>query len=107
MSLTLPQYNGKDNKVMLTIIPVFTLLFNLIVFNERYFSGVLFFLLCSFITAFSFGCYFVLCGGIAVLMKQRFPEEKKSAFSPSYKNDHGCKLDHSALYLAVGANTNF
>lgn len=75
MKINLPAYNGKDNLVMaLVVIPV-TIIVNLLFFGTQYFSSTGFFVYTTLVTAVIFCLYFILCGLIAVLFKQRFPGE--------------------------------
>ncbi|CAN5758175.1 hypothetical protein BH11BAC3_BH11BAC3_11810 [soil metagenome] len=75
MKIKLPQYNGKDNLVMLLVVPLFSFFLNIINFGRQYFKGVQYFILATMITVVALGLYFILCGGVAVLLKKRFPTE--------------------------------
>lgn len=77
MKLKLPQYNGKDNMVMLAIVPAFALCFNLANFSPAFFSDTAHFVAYSLVSMILFGGYFVLCGAIAVYLRNRFPEESQ------------------------------
>jgi two-component system, LytTR family, sensor kinase len=77
MKLKLPQYNGKDNMVMLAIVPVFAFCFNLANFNPSYFSDAPHFAAYTLVSIILFGGYFILCGAIAVYLRNRFPEERQ------------------------------
>ncbi len=75
MEIKLPQYSGRDNLVMLVIVPVFTLFINYNIFGSPYFNDLRLFLLTTLITGIGFCLDFILCGWIAVVMKNRFPRE--------------------------------
>lgn len=75
MEIKLPQYNGKDNLVMVLIVPMFSFLLNAINFGKQYFSGLNYFLLTTLFCLIAFSIYFIVCGGIAVMFKKRFPYE--------------------------------
>lgn len=77
MRATLPQYSGKDHLVFMTIVLPYTLCMNFIIFGTKYVSGFLFFLVVSAVTVIAFSFFFTACGGIAVLMKNRFPKEEQ------------------------------
>jgi two-component system, LytTR family, sensor kinase len=76
MKIKLPQYNGKDNLIMVIVAPLFALVFNIVNFPKQYFSDVLHFTVFSSISIFEFCIYFILCGGLAVFFKNTFPSEK-------------------------------
>lgn len=73
MKLALPQYNGKDNLVMLLILLPYTLVINGIMFGRYYTSSMQVFLLTTFLTALASVVHFVICGMIAVALRNRFP----------------------------------
>ncbi|MCW3091727.1 MAG: Histidine kinase [Ferruginibacter sp.] len=77
MKLRLPQYTGKDYLVMLVIVPAFSLFINYNIFGRSYFSNGRLFLLASLITGVGFCIDFIVCGWIAVAMKNRFPAERQ------------------------------
>jgi two-component system, LytTR family, sensor kinase len=82
MKVKLPQYSGKDYLVLgLIILPV-TVILNMVIFGTGYFRGFNFFWQATLITTFLFCIQFILCSSIAVLFKNRFPDE----------NDLGIKL---------------
>jgi two-component system, LytTR family, sensor kinase len=76
MKVTLPQYSGKDHLVFMTIVLPYTLCMNFVIFGKQYVSSILFFLVVSAVTIVAFSVFFTVCGGIAVLMKNRFPKEE-------------------------------
>jgi two-component system, LytTR family, sensor kinase len=76
MKIQLPQYSGKDNLVMLGVVPVFALCINSLIFGAAYFSNWKIFLLATLVASVLFMIDFVLCGLVAVIMKHRFPLEK-------------------------------
>jgi two-component system, LytTR family, sensor kinase len=77
MTFSLPKYTTKDYLVLALVLLPITLLTNAIVFGLRYFSSIHILVLATLITAIAFTLYFVLCGGIAVLLKSRFPQEQQ------------------------------
>ncbi len=77
MKVSLPQYNGKDNLVMILVMPVFALIVNALIFGWRYFTSWKLFLVATLITGLTACIYFVLCGVVAVALKKRFPEEEQ------------------------------
>jgi len=77
MSIQLPKYNGKDNLVMLVIMPVFAIVINSLIFGGRYFSSLQMFVAATLIGSIA-GCIeFILCGKVAVILKNRFPLQKQ------------------------------
>jgi len=76
MSLKLPQYNGKDNLVMLLVMPVFAIVINVIILGGKYFSHWKIFLFATLLSAGASCLDFILCGWVAVAMKARFPGEE-------------------------------
>ncbi|HMO61473.1 MAG TPA: histidine kinase [Ferruginibacter sp.] len=77
MKFSLPKYSGKDHLVLAMVLLPVTLLTNVVVFGLRYFTDIYLLLLATAITAIAFSLYFVLCGGIAVVLKSRFPAEQQ------------------------------
>lgn len=75
MNLKLPRYTGKDYLVLAFIIVPYTLIMNTIIFGLKFYSAVNYFLAGTLITGSCFCIFFTLCGGVAVLMKKRFPTE--------------------------------
>jgi two-component system, LytTR family, sensor kinase len=73
--MQLPKYNGKDNLVMVSIVPISAFLFNVGLLGEQYISSVGYFLATTVTTAVALGFYFVLCGAVAVVFKNRLPAE--------------------------------
>jgi two-component system, LytTR family, sensor kinase len=76
--MQLPQYNGKDNKIMLAIVPAGAFAINSIVFGSQYFSGFVFFLSATLASTVTLGFFFITCGAVAVLIKNRFPAERQA-----------------------------
>ena len=73
--MKLPQYTSKDYYVMAFVMLPFMLVLNAAIFGKLYFSGWKIFVLASIITGIA-GCIdFILCGFVAVRLKQRFPSE--------------------------------
>jgi sensor histidine kinase YesM len=77
MKLTLPKYSGKDYVVMPLVVLPFTFAINAAAFGARYFESLNFFGVATLVTGFCFSLYFIICGGVAVLMKRRFPDESQ------------------------------
>lgn len=77
MKLQLPQYNGKDNLVMVIVMIPFSIIINSIIFGSAYFLNWKLFALATPITMLAGAIDFVLCGLIAVALKNRFPDEKQ------------------------------
>ena len=75
MRLTLPQYNGKDNLVMLLVMPIFAITVNCIILGASYFASWKVFLLATLLSSIAACIDFVLCGVVAVTLKARFPLE--------------------------------
>ncbi len=75
MRLRLPKYTSKDYLVLAIVLLPITITINGFIFGLRYVTSLKIFLSATVITATLFALYFTLCGGIAVLMKKRFPEE--------------------------------
>lgn len=61
---------------MLVIVPVGAVLFNCIVFGLAFFTDLKRFLGATLLAMVAIGAYFALCGGVAVLLKGRFPSEE-------------------------------
>jgi len=77
MKIKLPQYSSKDYYVMLWIMLPLTILLNSILFGKLYYSNWQVFLLATLISGAGFCIDFILCGYIAVALKQRFPNESQ------------------------------
>lgn len=77
MRIRAPQYSGKDQLVFKTIILPYTLCMNFVIFGSQYVSSVLFFLAVSAVTIIAFTLFFIGCGTVAVLIKNRFPTEEQ------------------------------
>lgn len=75
MRLKLPQYNGKDNLVMLLAMPVFAVIINCIILGRSYFSSLKIFIVATLLSGAAACIDFVLCGWVAVSLKARFPAE--------------------------------
>ena len=75
MKIQLPAYNGKDNYVMIVAMPLFGIIINTIIFGVSYFANWQLFLLATIISSVAGGIDFILCGFVAVTLKNRFPEE--------------------------------
>ncbi len=77
MKLALPQYSGKDQLVYKTIILPYTLCLNFIIFGWQYISNIGFFLAVSAVTVLAFTAFYIICGSVAVLIKNRFQAEEQ------------------------------
>ena len=77
MKLQLPRYSGKDYLVLAYIILPYTIIMNSIIFGPKFYSSINYFLASGFITALCFSVFFIICGGVAVLLKNRFPAERQ------------------------------
>ncbi|HEY0679197.1 MAG TPA: histidine kinase [Chitinophagaceae bacterium] len=83
MKLRLPYYSSKDYLVLgLILLPV-TLIINSTILGTRYFSSAGRFVLATFISGLAFTLYFMLCGKVAVLLKNRFPNEEQTGLKLS------------------------
>lgn len=78
MKFALPQYSGKDFLIFKAIILPYTLCMNFVIFGMQYLSSLGYFLAISSVTVIAFSFFFTVCGGVAVLMKNRFPSEKQT-----------------------------
>jgi len=79
MKIGLPKYTSKDYLVLAIIILPFTVVMNSVILGAKYYSDWLLFTQATIITGIAFCIDFVFCGGVAVLLKKRFPEEKDVA----------------------------
>ena len=77
MRLELPQYSGKDTRVMAAVVPLFSVMINFIIFGKEYFLDLHLFLSATIIAGIGFTIDFILCGWVAVSMKHRFPREEQ------------------------------
>ncbi|MBL0359327.1 MAG: histidine kinase [Chitinophagaceae bacterium] len=77
MKIRLPQYNGKDNFVMVVVMIPFAIIINSIIFGSAYFLNWKLFTLATPVTALAGSLDFILCGLVAVALKNRFPDEKQ------------------------------
>ena len=73
MKLRLPQYTSKDYRIMLITMLPFTVVLNILIFGKQYFSSWGLFILATVITAAATCIDFILCGGVAVILKKRLP----------------------------------
>jgi two-component system LytT family sensor kinase len=76
MKIDLPKYSSKDYLVLALVLLPITLIINSVIFGARYFGSAYSFLVPTVITAFTFCVDFIICGGVAVILKERFPKEK-------------------------------
>ncbi|HEX6181773.1 MAG TPA: histidine kinase [Chitinophagaceae bacterium] len=76
MKLKLPQFNSKDNLVMLLVVIPFALVLNSFLFGTAYFSNWKIFVSATPISAVLFCLFFALCGFIAITLRNRMPDER-------------------------------
>jgi len=84
MKMDLPQYSGKDYMVLAIVILPLTLALNSLIFGGSYFTNWKILLPATFITAFIFSVYFVICGIIAMILKKRMPDEERTPWRIFY-----------------------
>ncbi len=77
MKLQLPQYNGKDNLVMVLVVLPVALIVNSLFFGTQYFRSGAFFLYATSVTCLGFTIFFIACGLIAVSLKKHYPHERQ------------------------------
>ena len=79
MRIQLPQYSGKDYKVLSIVIVPFTFGLNSAIFGNRYFTNGSIFIIATLLTAAIFSIYFISCSNIAMVLKRRIPDEIQSS----------------------------
>lgn len=79
MKIRLPQYSGKDYLVLAIVILPLTLALNSTIFGARYFTNGSIFLPATLLTAIIFSIDFTICGGLAMLLKRRLPDEEQTS----------------------------
>lgn len=72
MKAALPHFAGKDLFIFKYIFLPYTLSINFVIFETTYVSNFMFFFLVSAITIIAFTIFYTICGGVAVIMKNRF-----------------------------------
>ncbi|MEO6733385.1 MAG: histidine kinase [Ferruginibacter sp.] len=77
MRIRLPQYSGEDYIVMLAVVPGFALFINYNIFGFPYFSEWGLFWPASLLTVAALCVDFIVCGWIAVTMRNHFPNERQ------------------------------
>jgi len=77
MKIKLPRYTTKDYLVLGIILTPFTMLMNSVILGSKYWTSWQVFLFATGLTAFAFCVFFILCGGVAVIFKKRFPSEEQ------------------------------
>lgn len=77
MKLKLPEYTSKDYLVLALVLIPISIIINSAVLQAKYYSSWGIFLTATAIAAVGFSLNFIMCGGIAVLMKKRFPHERQ------------------------------
>jgi two-component system, LytTR family, sensor kinase len=83
MKIRLPYYSSKDYLVLALILLPFTLITNSIIFGKAYFASWVVFLTATLLSALALAFYFILCGRVAVLVKERFPDEHQTGLKLS------------------------
>lgn len=74
--MKLPQFNSKDNLVMLIIVAPFTVVVNSFIFGKAYFSDWRILTSATLISALFFCFFFISCGVIAIALRKRMPDER-------------------------------
>lgn len=75
--MKLPHYTSKDYQVLMWIVLPFTLVLNSFIFQRAYFSNWQIFIIATLITGVAAVVDFILCGYVAVALKNRFPSENQ------------------------------
>jgi two-component system LytT family sensor kinase len=73
MKLRLPHYTSKVYIIALWMIVPFAIALNILIFRKQYFSGWGIFISATIITSAASCVYFILCAGIAAIIKRRLP----------------------------------
>lgn len=76
MKLKLPQFNSKDNLVMLLVVVPFVVMVNSFIFGNAYFSNWKLFAAATPVSALLFCVFFIVCGIIAITLRERMPNER-------------------------------
>ncbi len=84
MKLKLPEYTSKDYLVLALVLIPISIIINSAVLQSKYYSNWGIFFTATGIAAVGFSINFITCGGIAVLMKKRFPDERKVGLKLTY-----------------------
>ncbi len=77
MKAQLPRYTTKDYRVLGFVILPLTLIINSLIFGGSYFTDLKILAFATPVTAIAFSIDFIICGAVAVLMKNRFPRENQ------------------------------
>jgi two-component system LytT family sensor kinase len=77
MQIKLPSYTTRDYAVLAIILLPISITINSILLGTGYYSSLGVFLLATFFGCVGFAINFIFCGGWAVLMKKRFPDESQ------------------------------
>jgi hypothetical protein len=75
--MKLPHYTSKDYQVMMWVMFPFVIILNSFIFEKAYFTSWPVFILATLITGVAGVIDFILCGYIAVTLKNRFPSENQ------------------------------
>jgi hypothetical protein len=106
MKITLPQYSSKDYQILIALVVPISMSINFAFFGRSYFGELGTFLVITLITCISFCAYFILCGGIAVQMKKRFPEERDTGKRLLMTISIFLIMTATVLFLLFGAYEN-
>lgn len=74
---TLPQYTRKDLWIFAAVVPVIVLVYNSLIFGNRYFTEGRVFLWASLCTLLILGCFWFVFTQIAVTLRNRFPKDSE------------------------------
>jgi len=77
MKIKLPQYTSQDYFIMSWVMVPFTMVINTFIFGAKYFSEWGLFLSASLITGVAACIDFILCGAVAVTIKNRLPADSQ------------------------------
>jgi two-component system LytT family sensor kinase len=77
MQVRLPYYTTRDYSVLALILLPISIVLNSIILGIKYYSSWQIFFGATLLASVAFAINFTLCGGWAVLMKRRFPEERQ------------------------------
>ncbi|HEX5151195.1 MAG TPA: histidine kinase [Parafilimonas sp.] len=77
MKFTFPRYTSKDYFIMLWTMVPFSLVLNILIFGRQYFSNWGLFIGATILTTAAACVDFTICGGVAVILKSRFPHDSE------------------------------
>ena len=76
LRFSLPQYTRKDLWIFAAVVPVIVLVYNSLIFGNRYFTEGRVFAWASLCTTGIIGCFWFVFTRIAVILRNRFPNDK-------------------------------